>query len=66
MSEVGATCPHVPEARAGAQGCPVDQVDQCPDQHPMPRDLFSEYPQTAPEDVIDLYVDGQDTGFSLQ
>ena len=32
MSKVGATCSPVPETRAGAPGCPVDQVGQCPDQ----------------------------------
>ena len=36
-------------------------MGQGTDQHPMPRDPLSEDPQTAPEDVIDLYVDGQDT-----
>ena len=64
MSDVGDTFPPVPEAFAGALGFPVYQVGQCPKQPPVPRDPFSEEPQTAPEDVIDLYVDDQDTDCS--
>ena len=30
----------------------------------MPRDLFSEDPLTTLEDIIDLYVVGQDTDFT--
>ena len=61
--EVGAVCLPVPEARAGAPGCHVDKVGQCPDQPPMLREPFSKDPQTAQRDVTELYVDGQNTDF---
>ena len=61
VGKVDATCPHVPEACAGAPGCPVDQVGQCQKQPPMTRDPFSEAQQNVPEDDIGLYLDDQDT-----
>ena len=60
---MGVTCPPVSEASAGAPEYPVDQVGQCPEQPPMPRNPFNEDPQAAPKDVTDLCVDGQDTDF---
>ena len=37
VSGMDTTCLHVSEVRAGPAGCHVDQVGQCPDQHPIPR-----------------------------
>ena len=43
---------------------PLAQVGQCPQQLPMNRDPLNEEPQTVPDDIIDLYVAGQDTDFT--
>ena len=59
VSEVGAAFLPVPGAGAGA----LDQVGQCPERPPVSQDPFSEDLQTTAEDLIDLYVDGQDIDF---
>ena len=65
VSVAGASCLPVPEASAGPSGCLMDQRGQCPEWPPVTRNPFTEDPQTAPEDVINLYVDGQDTDIPL-
>ena len=42
----------------------MDQVGQCPDQLPVPRDPFSEDPPTTSEDITDLDMYSEDTDFS--
>ena len=63
MCEATVACPPVPQANSGTLECHMDQVCQCPDQPPVPRDPLSEEPQTVQEDTIDLYVDCHDTDF---
>ena len=46
-----------------AYQCSMDQADPSPEQPPTLRDLFNEDPLAAPEDMVHLYADGQDSDF---
>ena len=61
--EPSAAGPPEPEADASTLKCSMEQADPSPAQPPTPRDPFNEDPLAAPEDMVDLYAEHQDSDF---